>query len=448
MARTWAGCVAFLGAVLFVLLEQSAIVHGDKRWFEAYEQMVDDVSSLVDWNETIPLLPGYDCFTGPGFPAPGEEFYFPCEILPPSDEIPTSAHLVRPADIKVIAAMGDSLTAANGAGACLLPELIYMYRGLTFSHGGDGTFETNPSLANILRKYNPNLKGYGVRTGNWDSDESNMNVGYPGDKANDMPHQARWLVDKMKAKAEIDFENDWKVVTLFIGGNDLCDWCDNPYYYSADNYVNYIHEALMTLHDEMPRTIVNVVGILQVYQVDILRAPICNFFHWAFCQCGMFLTENELKAFEEINIEYQVKMEEAILSGQYDTKDDFTVVLQPFLHNTSVPFKEDGTPDFSYFAPDCFHFSAKGHAQGGMELWNNMIEPVGAKRTSWNPGSNISCPTEAFPYIYTNLNSRGLFTNPPPTEDSGRACLVHTSLTFVLMVASLTLVVLGILGRP
>lgn len=23
----------------------------------------------------------------------------------------------------------------------------------------------------------------------------------------------------------IDFHNDWKVITMFIGGNDICDFC-------------------------------------------------------------------------------------------------------------------------------------------------------------------------------------------------------------------------------
>ena len=34
---------------------------------------------------------------------------------------------------------------------------------------------------------------------------------------------------------------------------------------------------------------------------------------------------------------------------------------------------QDGEPDASFFAPDCFHFSSKGHAAAGQELWNNMV---------------------------------------------------------------------------
>lgn len=27
------------------------------------------------------------------------------------------------------------------------------------------------------------------------------------------------------ASQEVDFENDWKLVTIFVGGNDLCHYC-------------------------------------------------------------------------------------------------------------------------------------------------------------------------------------------------------------------------------
>jgi len=34
-------------------------------------------------------------------------------------------------------------------------------------------------------------------------------------------------VKRMKADKNIDFDKDWKMVTLFIGGNDLCDYCED-----------------------------------------------------------------------------------------------------------------------------------------------------------------------------------------------------------------------------
>lgn len=41
------------------------------------------------------------------------------------------------------------------------------------------------------------------------------------------------------------------------------------------------------------------------------------------------------------------------------------------LHNHLL--LQDGKPDRSYFAPDCFHFSRIGHEVGGHYLWNNMV---------------------------------------------------------------------------
>jgi len=42
----------------------------------------------------------------------------------------------------------------------------------------------------------------------------------------DMPAQARDLVNRLN-NSDIDFKNDWKMVTLFIGGNNLCDYCND-----------------------------------------------------------------------------------------------------------------------------------------------------------------------------------------------------------------------------
>jgi hypothetical protein len=40
-----------------------------------------------------------------------------------------------------------------------------------------------------------------------------------------MPGQAKKIVERMKADKNINYDEDWKVITLFVGGNDLCDFC-------------------------------------------------------------------------------------------------------------------------------------------------------------------------------------------------------------------------------
>lgn len=64
-----------------------------------------------------------------------------------------------------------------------------------------------------------------------------------------------------------------------------------------------------------------------------------------------------------------------VKSGRYDTKDDFTVVLQPFMKAFNAPLEKSlrfkPFIDKSYITYDCFHFSQKGHALGKFENDSN-----------------------------------------------------------------------------
>ena len=53
-----------------------------------------------------------------------------------------------------------------------------------------------------------------------------FDVAVSGAVASDLPTQARTLLERMKADPMVDMEADWKVITLWIGGNDLCAACD------------------------------------------------------------------------------------------------------------------------------------------------------------------------------------------------------------------------------
>ena len=61
--------------------------------------------------------------------------HFPCQQLSPSPSPPTSVHQLRPGDISVIAAMGDSITAGTGALAEDVKQILTEYAGVSFSIG-------------------------------------------------------------------------------------------------------------------------------------------------------------------------------------------------------------------------------------------------------------------------------------------------------------------------
>ncbi|OBS68523.1 hypothetical protein A6R68_02939, partial [Neotoma lepida] len=89
---------------------------------------------------------------------------FLCTEQNPSSSVPSSVHELRPADIKVVAAMGDSLTTALGARPSESSNLTTPWRGLSWSIGGDGTLETHTTLPNILKKFNPSILGFSTGT--------------------------------------------------------------------------------------------------------------------------------------------------------------------------------------------------------------------------------------------------------------------------------------------
>ena len=83
---------------------------------------------------------------------------FPCDIsYGKSLKVPTSVHKLRPGDFSVIAAMGDSLTAASGASATRFIDLSMENRGLAWSIGGQWNWRNVTTLPNILKVFNPKV---------------------------------------------------------------------------------------------------------------------------------------------------------------------------------------------------------------------------------------------------------------------------------------------------
>ncbi|XP_075893580.1 phospholipase B1, membrane-associated-like [Nelusetta ayraudi] len=349
----------------------------------------------------------------------------PCKDLAPSPSTPTSVHELRPGDIKVVAAVGDSLTAGNGIGANPnnILEVLTQYRGLSWSIGGDGNLTAVTTLPNILRHFNPNLMGYSNGTGTQDTPQAFLNQAVTGAKTKDLASQLQALVKRMKNDPRINFESDWKVITLFVGGNDLCDHCYNSLLFSAETYARTIQESLDYLHKEVPRTLVNLVEPLYINPLREMHLdPSLKCPTWLIkiiCPCVILPKEDSqaLQMVNKLNRDYQRAVRELVESGRYDTRSDFTVVIQPFLRDIVVPKLPDGRPDRSYFSPDCFHLSQKAQTLMARSLWNNMLEPLGNKTAFQDFASviELKCPTTAAPFIRTYNNSDYVYAGPAPT---------------------------------
>ncbi|XP_039266353.2 phospholipase B1, membrane-associated-like [Styela clava] len=359
----------------------------------------------------------------------------------------TTVHSLRPQDIDIVGAMGDSLTAANGAEGQTVAEIGIEYRSICFSAGGNGTLEESITVPNILKKFNSRLDGYSYLNGpRVNQYPYGFNVAVPGARARDMYGQVVRLIDLLKTDDRSNYEDDWKLVTLFIGGNDLCAIGRDPDGASAETYVAEIKRALDLLHANVPRLFISIVDILEIYLLPQVgtgygSTPQCRAMQSSFCNyvvVDAINDETEQERLKAINKQYQIQLQELINSGIYDTRDDFTVVIQPFLRDTVLPYTDDGEVDATYFAPDCFHFSDIGHSMSAINLWNNMLEPVGSKSTVWSI-TDLKVPTEEHPYLFTSKNSLPPTPAPPPDEEVTEEVPVW----LICVIAVLFVVVLG-----
>ncbi|XP_046878071.1 phospholipase B1, membrane-associated-like [Hypomesus transpacificus] len=348
----------------------------------------------------------------------------PCEDLSPSSHPPHSVHALRPGDIKVVAAVGDSLTAGNGIDSkpTNVLDVLRQYRGLSFSMGGDENLTTVTTLPNILKHFNPLVTGYSTGIGKQDTPQAFLNQAVAGGKAKDMPKQVRTLVALMKNDSRINFQSDWKIITVFIGGNDLCTYCQNSLFYSVENFLRHIQEALDYLHKEVPRAIVNLVepiditSLRKAHQDPSVKCP--TWLVNILCPCVILPKEGSLalKQMDELIRDYQWSLNVLVESGRYDTHSNFTVVIQPLLRDVIVPLLEDGRPDRSYFSADCFHLSQKSQTLMARSLWNNMLEPLGNKTAVQAFSSEIplKCPSKDSPFLQTYQNSNYTYKGPAP----------------------------------
>jgi phospholipase B1 len=139
-------------------------------------------------------------------------------------------------DIKVIAALGDSITAAFAADG--LEGGPLEYRGQSWSIGGDPNATT---LANFFKNYSPEVQGasVGVHTpevclgvefcpdGQYWPTMDNLNSAQSGAWIQNWPRMFDFLMKQMQSNPKIDYQKDWKVLTVFIGANVRLSSCNS-----------------------------------------------------------------------------------------------------------------------------------------------------------------------------------------------------------------------------
>eukprot|EP01130_Rhizamoeba_saxonica_P001731 TRINITY_DN1158_c0_g1_i2.p1 TRINITY_DN1158_c0_g1~~TRINITY_DN1158_c0_g1_i2.p1 ORF type:complete len:196 (+),score=21.64 TRINITY_DN1158_c0_g1_i2:244-831(+) len=142
------------------------------------------------------------------------------------------------------------------------PVDLVEYRDYVYSIGGaKGAF----TLPNILKEhYNANVVGsasswtWPLTKGAW------LDAGVSMAKVQDTHAQVDYLVNEMKTtyKDEINFENDWKLLTFFIGANNICVSCKGRY--PPSYFEKELDQVLSEIEEKIPRVFVNLVSIFNI----------------------------------------------------------------------------------------------------------------------------------------------------------------------------------------
>ncbi|XP_057679237.1 phospholipase B1, membrane-associated isoform X2 [Corythoichthys intestinalis] len=380
---------------------------------------------------------------------------FQCPDMSPSLSTPSSVEFVKAGDIKVVAALGDSLTTAIGANATTVLGIPIEFRHVSWSIGGFGSYEDVITLPNIIKLFNPRVLGaaqgktiHGMEA---HLGQTGLNLAVTGQNTFNLPGQTRHLIDTLRSyevkrysfskvmgqnkfiflnlciDKGLNFEKDWKLLTILMGMNDICDYCKDKALFSADNFMHYMAVSLEMLMNEVPRMIVNVVQILPMQTLREVQKPTPGcLLQRSFCSCLIEPVSRsaELRELVEINLEFQRKLESLLLTDRF-FRDDFAVVLQPFLKQADPPRLPSGKIDMSFFTHDCFHFTIKGHEELAKGLWNNMFQPEGRKTvvSSFSDPITLVCPPTDHPYI---------FTRPPSARSDQSPSTPSTAVVYIL----------------
>jgi len=279
----------------------------------------------------------------------------------------------------------------------VFPTDLLEWRSHVFSIGG---VEHALTIPKFLEFYNPDIKGAAMgetkplQPGGWlDGAVSHASV-------QDVPSQIDYLVNttKTKYKNEIDFENDWKLLTIFIGANNLCGACrddprSQPAYFEA-----HLRAVLAQVEAQIPRVFVNLVTIFNISGVWYAgqTSEYCRILwhnlttHECYCLTTGVAADRDAMdiggtAFNNISLSLAAEF-----AGHQNP--NFTVVVQPGLSGIDVG--EFGEVYLSHL--DCFHPSIFANQAFAFQIWNNMFTPIGQKMNAPNL-KNISlvCPTES-----------------------------------------------------
>ena len=218
-----------------------------------------------------------------------------------------------------------------------------------------------------------------------------------------------------------DFNERWKVLTVWMTANDVCGQCNGP----VDNatlssWVGKIDELLTNVSTTMQNVYVSLSSTLDLSNVArIQRSSLyCSVEHKVILkECGCIDRGNATQLAQlDANIHTYDSALHDLAQKWYEKlqaakRTDMAVVMQSFLEGVGPELNKPFLNNL-----DCFHPSALGHQDLAVGLWNSMLCPGPQRKNKCGQHSvldlKLMCPT-ADSVFYTGPDVRP--DPPPPT---------------------------------
>ncbi|KAI9179784.1 hypothetical protein H9P43_005114 [Blastocladiella emersonii ATCC 22665] len=315
-------------------------------------------------------------------------------------DVRDAAH-VRPRDVGVVGVLGDSISAGFAMVSGAAPKTrVLEYRGKVYSIGGDAGEVTVPNLLRVV------VPGDGERrlVGAPKHVTLPLAAGKALDRAvsgavvQDLPKQARSLVSLLSLPPYAARRKEWKLVTVLIGANNICRFCVPGQDLNATQVADYLRDALLTLRGAERRWRVNLVGLFRVSGVfdAAMPVPYCRtvFERFHFCPCIHDAANR--KRMDELVAVYNSAF--ASVAAEFSRDPYFRVAYQPGLTGGTDIVQQYGQEYLSKL--DCFHPNRCANQAMAAALWNNMLEPAGAKSEGMDPHAVVwKCPSRENMYL-------------------------------------------------
>ncbi|KAI8968248.1 hypothetical protein BDF20DRAFT_908042 [Mycotypha africana] len=277
-----------------------------------------------------------------------------CPFLTPRAAPATSVHDLRPDDIRIVAGIGDSVMAAFAAKGLEERSFfniknLYENRGISFPMGGDPDTYTLP---NIINYYSHDLLGsskgdhliticFGNQIcppGQYRPKIDVLNAAQSGARSVNLNHEIDYLEDQLNDMYEKGTAKptDWKLLTFFIGSNDICHSCTEPTSLPTPFAANVL-AAIERIRATMTNILIQVIGLMRVHDIVLATSnytdyctpiPMSDFIgHDHECECSH--SEYNRTIMSDMFPKYNDALQNIVKQYQVTKDPNFAVVFQP-----------------------------------------------------------------------------------------------------------------------